>query len=144
MTNFFDSDIIFCEIDHLLNIDVDATRFNHNEIISNLSEEHQQLFTKFALIDKKYGKKEFDIDILRVWKWIGYARIEYAKNAVFKHLKENKDFVKEIKNDKEHILLSTNAFKRFCLFSGTEKSIFIQKYYVALENSIIKIKFNAT
>jgi phage anti-repressor protein len=98
-----------------------------------------------------YDNTDFIIDLKDVWKFIGYSSKDAAKHELLNtnFFRENKDYViqtsliKKIgeglwkKNNKETIfLLTIDAFKLFCLITGTDQSRKIYDYYILLEKCL--------
>jgi hypothetical protein len=111
-------------------------------------------------------KTEFVISLEDVWKWTGFSRKDPAKRLLEKCLTINIDYIvknsappncgtlskeenidtaslnEESKNlgciglNKETILLTVNAFKKFCLKANTKKADQIHDYYIKLEQLI--------
>ena len=124
------------------------------KIKENFSDSQQQLFVASFYCSLNYDpKKDFVIDFDNVWKWLGFSRKEHGKTVLNKHFIEDVDYKVNIfatelavaKNDvknevenrgghnKEKIMLNINAFKKFCLKSGTKKADEVHDYYIKLE-----------
>ena len=106
----------------------------------------------------KNNPNDFIVNFDEVYKWIGFTRKDNAKrlleskNIEKKNLFEiNKDYIIKMKTPTfplergkvngrpiEHILLSINCFKKFCLMAGTSKSTLIYDYYIKMEEIITK------
>jgi len=120
------------------------------KIKENFNDNQQQLFVASFYTFLNYdSKKDFVIDFDNVWKWLGFSRKDNAKTVLNKYFIEEVDYMvdfvapevagakNEVENrgghNKEKIMLSVNAFKKFCLKSGTKKADEIHDYYVKLE-----------
>jgi phage anti-repressor protein len=82
----------------------------------------------------------FIVNLEDVYPWIGFSRKDVAKRVLLKNLTKSVDYkiTQEINHDKggkypEQVLLTVDAFKRFCMIAGTEKGKEVQKYYLKLE-----------
>jgi hypothetical protein len=128
-----------------------------NKIKINFTDNQQKLFVASFYCFLKYdSKKDFVIDFDHVWKWLGYSRKSDAKRVLDKHFTIDIDYqvrkaappisaaaFKESKSpsknlggagiNKEHIMLTINTFKKFCLKAGTKKADEIHDYYIKLE-----------
>lgn len=138
-----------------------------SKIKENFTSEEEQLFVASFKCYTKYNSRiDFIVDFSKIWKWLGYSRIEECKRVLLKHFKENLDFIiekiskinfpqiggekneeeREIENNKEtrgrqadFILLTINCFKKLCLKSRTEKADKIHDYYIKLEDTIFQV-----
>jgi len=127
------------------------------KIKNNFDNEEQQMF-----IASFYGylhydvKKDFVIDLDKVWKWLGFNQKYAAKRSIEKFLTINVDYIiftsdislltnGEQKNEgrgghnKEIIMLTIKAFKSFCLKAGTKKANQIHDYYLKLEEILHEV-----
>ena len=119
------------------------------KIKENFSDSQQQLFVASFYCSLNYDpKKDFVIDFDDLWKWLGFSRKDNAKTVLNKTFVEEVDYkvektapatsgaVLESVNggqNKEKIMLNVNAFKKFCLKSGTKKADEVHDYYLKLE-----------
>ena len=133
-----------------------------SRIISKIKEkftsEEQQLFVSSFYMYLNYDSRtDFIIELGKIWKWLGYSRIDHCKTMLLK-FRENIDFKVQKpasenagagknlsdkgKNlggsgiNKEQILLTINCFKKLCLKSRTDKADEIHDYYIQLEEII--------
>jgi predicted GIY-YIG superfamily endonuclease len=127
-----------------------------SKIKSKFTDEDQQLFVANFYCYLNYNQKtDFVIILDRIWKWLGYSRIEECKRVLVKNFEENVHYKiekaappscgagpklsQEGKNlggagmNREYITLTVNCFKKLCLKSKTEKADQIHDYYVGLE-----------
>ena len=124
-----------------------------SKIKENFNENQQQLFVSSFYCYLNYdSKKDFVIDFDHIWKWLGFSRKDPAKRLLEKHFVVDTDYKIEkvappiggaAQNDpknlggaglnKEKIMLTVNAFKKFCLKSGTNKADEVHDYYIKLE-----------
>ncbi len=130
-----------------------------NLMKEELNTEEQQQFVNSFKLYLKYGYDEtaFVIDFDIVWKWIGFTRKDNAKTLLIKKFIENKDFmlsnsapaitgalsnsnINSTANNKEIILLTVSAFKKFCMKASTKRADEICEYYIKME----KIMFQYT
>ena len=59
-----------------------------NKIKDNFKVDEQKLFiTSFYTYLNYNADKDFIIDLQKVWKWLGFARIDPAKRVLTKHFK---------------------------------------------------------
>jgi phage anti-repressor protein len=118
-----------------------------NKIKTNFNDKEQQLFVSSFYCYLNYdSKNDFVINFNDIWKLLGYTRKDNAKRLLEKIFTEDIDYKillrrsEEQKNDtrgghnKEDIMLTINAFKKFCLKSDTKKADEIHEYYIKLED----------
>ena len=96
---------------------------------------------------------DFVIDLDNVWQWLGFSQKVNSKCVLEKNFIENSDykiFVPEVAgakkenrggHNKEIIMLTINAFKRFCLKAGTKKADEIHEYYIKMEKVLQDVLF---
>lgn len=107
--------------------------------------QHQLFITSFYCYLNNNSKNDFNIELDKIWKWLGFSRKDPAKVVL------DKNFVKDIdykillqqpmeqrkKNkgghNKEKILMNLHTFKKLCLKAGTKKADEIHEYYLMLE-----------
>lgn len=126
------------------------------KIQQRFKSEDQQLFVANFYCYLNYNSKtDFVINLDRIWKWLGYTRVDHCKTVLFKNFKENTDYkienfapeVAEAKTEpneepretrgghnREYTTLTINCFKKLCLKSRTEKANQIHDYYIGLED----------
>ena len=125
-----------------------------NRIKENFNTYEQQLFvSSFYCYLNHDDKQDFIIDLDNVWQWLGFGQKVNAKRLLEKNFIENSDYkifapeVAGAKKDgsggynKEIIMLTINAFKRFCLKTGTKKADEIHKYYIKMEKVLQDVLF---
>jgi hypothetical protein len=118
-----------------------------NKIKTNFNNKQQQLFvTSFYCYLNYNSNNEFVINFNDIWKWLGYSRKDPAKRLLENTFTKNIDYKillhqsveqkKDIRggHNKENIMLTINAFKKFCLKSDTKKADEIHEYYIKLED----------
>jgi hypothetical protein len=132
------------------------------KIEESFTDNQQQLFVaSFYCYLNHDLKKDFVISLDNVWKWCGFARIDPAKRVLEKNFTIDVDYKIEkaapptcgtgtdetilhqpVENKKNietrgrkelKILMTVNAFKKFCLKAGTKKADEIHDYYIKLE-----------
>lgn len=142
-------------IDHnpLVNMDKSYQSRLINKIKDKFNTDEQKIFIGSFYTYLNYdSKKDFVIDLQKVWKWIGFSRIDPAKQVLTKHFKKDIDYKiievfkkvapqvspRETKGNsrlnKQQILMSVNTFKKLCMKANTKKADQIQDCYLKLEN----------
>ncbi len=129
------------------------------KIRERFSPEEQQFYVANLYCYLNYNSKtDFVIILDRIWKWLGYNRINDCYRVLLKNFKENVDYKienfalqdgkanpkpleepeKETRggHNREYITLTVNCFKKLCLKSRTEKADQIHDYYIGLEELI--------
>ena len=136
---------------------VDKMKINFNSC------EQQMFVSSFYCYLNYDDKLDFVIDLDNIWQWLGFSQKDAAKRLVEKCLIEKTDYkifapqlggakkllekkiientdCKPVKqndtrggHNKEVIMLTINAFKRFCLKAGTKKADEIHEYYIKME-----------
>jgi|688.fasta_scaffold167715_2 hypothetical protein len=123
-----------------------------NKIKAKFNENEQQMFVaSFYCYLKHDSHKDFVIDLDNVWKWLGFATKQKAKDLLEKQFIVDIDYklllnpqVKQ-KNDtrgghnKETFMLNIRTFKLFCLKAGTKKAEQIHDYYINLEETLQEV-----
>jgi hypothetical protein len=119
-----------------------------NKIKDAFNDDEQQLFIASFYCYLKYdAKTEFVIDFDDIWKWLDFSNKDKAKRLLCNIFTSDIDYKclltlkGEQKNgrgghNKETILLTINAFKRFCLKADTKKADKIHEYYIKLEETL--------
>lgn len=109
------------------------------------------------------AKKDFIVSLDNIWKWTGFSRKDHAKTMLEKYFIINVDYIFQISapataganiineplpptggakkngvekrggSNKDTILLTVNAFKKFCLKANTKRADEIHDYYIKLE-----------
>ena len=121
-----------------------------NKVKESFSNKEQHIFLASFYCFLNYdSKKDFVVDFDSVWKWVGFSRKDPGKRLLEKNFTIDIDYqikktapqvggaVLETVNggqNKETILLTVNAFKKFCLKANTKKADEIHDYYIKLEN----------
>jgi hypothetical protein len=116
------------------------------------TENEQQMFISSFYGYLNYNSiTDYVIDFDTIWKWIGYTKKTNAKRMLEENLRINQDYkclllTKEEQKEKgrggqnkEKIMLTINAFKRFCMKAGTKKAEEIHEYYVKLEETLHEV-----
>jgi hypothetical protein len=124
------------------------------KIKTKFSTDEQQLFVGSFYSYLNYNSSaDFVIDLDNVWKWLGFQQKVKAKLLLEKHFKLDIDYKfllsrsgKQDLDEKKHggankeiFMLTVNAFKRFCLKSGTKKADQIHEYYIKLEETLHEV-----
>jgi len=117
-------------------------------LAKSFTSDEELLFAKSFKAYLQYGQLEqaYVIDLDDIWQWMGYAKKGKAKDMLLKHFKENTDFIIEhVDKDnlhgghnKERILLTVSAFKKYCMKANTSQGDKICNYYLKLENVTMK------
>jgi hypothetical protein len=115
--------------------------------------EQQMFVSSFYCYLNCDDKLDFVIDLDNVWKWMKFNKKANAKCVLEKDFIKNSDYkifapeVAGAKKDgsgghnKEIIMLTINAFKRFCLKAGTKKADEIHEYYIKMEKVLQDVLF---
>lgn len=124
------------------------------KIKENFNTHEQQMFvSSFYCYLNCDDKLDFVIDLDNVWKWMKFNKKANAKCVLEKDFIKNSDYkifapeVAGAKKDgsgghnKEIIMLTINAFKRFCLKAGTKKADEIHEYYIKMEKVLQDVLF---
>ena len=121
------------------------------KVRQNFNTYEQQMFISSFYCYLNYDdKRDFVIDLDNVWEWIGFGQKVNAKRVLEKNFIENTDYKillcqlakqKDARggHNKEVIMLTINAFKRFCLKAGTKKSDEIHEYYIKMEKTLQEV-----
>ena len=137
---------------------VNLSEISKNRLIEKLtlrfSDEEQKLFISNFYCYLNYDEKDYIINLEKIWKWLGFSRIDACKTVL------KKGFVKDIdykialhspmkpKNEgghnKETILMNIDTFKKLCLKSNTKRADQIHNYYVNLEKVLNEILYEET
>lgn len=126
-----------------------------NKIKTNFNSEEESLFIANFYAYLNSEEHDFIINFDKLWKWLGYTRIDHCKTVLTKHFKENVDYrivktapensgaVSESKKNggqnKDNIFLTVDCFKLLCNIADTEKGKEVRKYYVTLEKILIEV-----
>lgn len=101
-------------------------------------EDYSQLVERW--LQAEQNGEQFPVDFDLAWKMAGYARKDIAKRRLSK-LKKSIDFsTEEWKSGQrgrssDLILLTTDAFKHFCLMAETEQGELIRQYFIEAEKA---------
>ncbi len=142
-------------------------RFNgnyNNELVSTIQEIftdfEKQMFLAGHYMHLNYGDNDFVVDLDSIWKYIGFARKEYAKKLLEKHFVKDVDFIiqdaqigsenlispaGEIKNNhggdrkSEKIMMTIDTCKKLCMKADTKKANEVMNYYIKLEKVVNKV-----
>jgi len=122
------------------------------KVKKNFNTYEQQLFVSSFYCYLNYDDKtDFIIDLDNIWQWIGFSQKVNAKVLLERNFIENTDYKifapqvgvekKEARggHNKAIIMLTINAFKRFCLKAGTKKSDEIHEYYIKMEKTLQEV-----
>ncbi len=82
--------------------------------------------------------EQFPIDFDDAWQWIGYYKKQDAKLKLESNFVEGMDFLRiGVKSTKgrpsEHIKLTVDCFKSFCMMAGTERGKEVRRYFIECE-----------
>lgn len=122
-----------------------------DKIKANFNTYEQQMFVSSFYCYLNYDEADFVIDLDNVWQWLAFSQKARAKELLEKNFAENVDYKiiasylngakKDIRggHNKETILLTIRAFKRFCLKAGTKKANEIHEYYIKMETVIQEV-----
>ena len=92
---------------------------------------------------------EFPVDFDEAWKWVGYKRKDYAKDALINgRFRKGVDYIIEFSGDhrktpdggrpREVIRLTLDCFKAFCLKAETQKGDEVRLYFIHCEKELRK------
>lgn len=121
------------------------------KVKKNFTTYEQQMFISSFYCYLNYDDKtDFVIDLDNIWQWVGFGQKVNAKRLLEKNFIENTDYKislcqhakqSDIRGgqNKELIMLTINAFKRFCLKAGTKKSDEIHEYYIKMEKTMQEV-----
>lgn len=86
-------DIVALVTDNKTTIAVDDYQ---NKVIKKIKEtftqEEEQLFAASFQCYLNYDDNTFVIELAKIWKWLGYSRVEECKRCLTKNFKENVDY----------------------------------------------------
>jgi phage anti-repressor protein len=121
------------------------------KIKDKFNTQDQQLFVaSFYSYLNCDSKKDFVINLDNVWEWLDFSHKHKAKILLEKNFVLDTDYKHSLNlkveqkkgrggHNKETIMLTINAFKRFCLKAGTKKADQIHNYYINLEETLHEI-----
>ena len=122
------------------------------KIKAKFNENEQHMFVaSFYCYLKHDTRKDFVIDLDKVWEWLGFKQKVNAKTLLEKCFEIDKDYIKSLLlqqkqtipmkggHNKEIIMLNVETFKRFCLKAGTKKADEIHDYYLKLEDTLHEV-----
>jgi len=122
------------------------------KIKENFNNMEQQIFVASFYSFLNYdSKKDFVIDLDKVWKWLGFQSKYNAKRLLEGVFKKDIDYIKSLSQDakqcshtkggqnREIFLLNIETFKKFCLKAGTKKADEIHDYYIRLEETLHQV-----
>ena len=116
-----------------------------NKVKNEFTESQQQLFVASFYSYLNYDqKKDFVVDLDKVWKWLGFYQKDNAKCLIEKNFTLDVDykiFAPDESGAKKgrgghnikKILMTVRTFKSFCLKACTKKADEIHEYYLKLE-----------
>lgn len=122
------------------------------KIKANFTENDQHMFVaSFYCYLKHDARNDFVIDLDDVWRWVGFATKQKAKDLLEKHFTIDIHYklllnssVKQKEDtrgghNREIIMLNVETFKKFCLKAGTKKADEIHDYYIKLEQTLHEV-----
>lgn len=122
-----------------------------NKIREKFTDNEQQLFLASFYSYLNYNSKtDFVIDLDNIWKWLDFSNKDKAKRLLEKHFQIEIDYKCLLTlegeqkkgrggHNKETIMLTIYAFKKFCLKAGTQKADQIHEYYLKLEETLQEV-----
>ncbi|MFY7938514.1 MAG: hypothetical protein ACOVOQ_14120 [Flavobacterium sp.] len=121
-----------------------------DKVKANFNTYEQQLFVSSFYCYLNYNETDFGIDLDNIWQWLGFTQKMSAKRLLENCLIIDTDYKNllyfDVKQDKKHgghnketIMLTIPAFKRFCLRAGTKKAHQIHEYFIKLEKIMHKV-----
>lgn len=137
----------------LIKIDKDVDSKILSKIQETFSTEEQKLFVASFYVYNKYDtENDYVIELDKIWKWLGYNRVEECKRCLVKKFQENKHYkitklapqvsgasLQYGGQNKENVLMTIDCFKKLCIKSGTTKADEIHNYYIKMEKIIIEL-----
>lgn len=90
----------------------------------------------------------YPVDFDQAWQWIGYARKDYAVDALRRSFVEGRDFSGERRKStggrpSEEIRLTKDCFKQFCMLARTEKGRQVRQYFIQCEEKLQSLAAHA-
>lgn len=94
---------------------------------------------------------EYPVDFDLAWQWIGYSTKGNAKRKLEADFIEGVDYI-FISTDKnsgdtgrpsDHVLLTVDCFKQFCMMAGTERGKQVRLYFIDIEKRFKSQEYNA-
>jgi len=122
-----------------------------DKLKNNFSNNEQQLFLASFYSYLNYdANKDFVIDLNNIWQWLGFQQKNNAKQLLERKFIKDIDYKCLLLNNqeqkmsrgghnKETVLLTIKAFKKFCLKAGTKKANEIHDYYIKLEETLHEV-----
>lgn len=83
----------------------------------------------------------YPVDFDQAWQWIGYARKDYAVDALRRSFVQGRDFSGAHRKStggrpSEEIRLTKDCFKQFCMLALTEKGREVRRYFIECEEKL--------
>ena len=110
----------------------------------------QQFLMGFYMYQNHHKTNDYIIDLEEVYRWLGYAKKETAKDLLIKHFTLDVDYQLLLPvakkqyvrggHNKETFMMNIQTFKMLCLKANTKRADDIHKYYLLLEEVILEIK----
>ncbi len=117
-----------------------------DKLRNKFSTDEERLFLTSFYTYLNYGPNDFVIELRKVWKWLGFGRINEAKRLLVKEFQVDKDYKnltvpkRGVRSHGGHLredtFLTVRCFKKFCLKARTKKADEIHDYYINLEESV--------
>ena len=113
-----------------------------NKLTSKFSSEDERLFLASFYCYLNVDPNAFVIELRKVWKWLGFSRLDHAKALLKKEFTADKDYksapassgaVQNGGQNREDVFLTLRCFKKLCLKARTKKADEIHDYYLTLE-----------
>lgn len=84
------------------------------------------------------------VDFDQAWQWIGYARKDYAIDALRRSFVQGRDFSGERRKStggrpSEEIRLTKDCFKQFCMLALTDKGREVRQYFIQCEEKLHEV-----
>lgn len=116
-------------------------------LLETFNTEQQQKFVKHFQLYLKHGNNNlsYPISLDDVWEYVGFSRRDTAKGFVFKHFKQNIDFVVQTLlhpkmeqklrggHNKEIVMMNVATFKTLCMSADTKQAKTTRIYYTTME-----------
>jgi hypothetical protein len=116
-----------------------------NKINEQFNNDEQHLFIASFYCYLNCNENDFIVDLDNIWEWLGFSTKQHSKRLLENKFKREIDYKIPLTSsgkrlndgkggyNKEIILLTIPAFKKFCLKAETNKADQIHEYYVKME-----------
>lgn len=86
----------------------------------------------------------YPVDFDQAWQWVGYARKDYAVDALRRSFVQGRDFSGERRKStggrpSEEIRMTKDCFKQFCMLALTDKGREVRQYFIQCEEKLHEV-----